>query len=89
MDSEFRREIERLEDRIVKTYDRRLDDLGKQLERLETAMNTINKNVNELNNKREANTEWTLRYILGLIGSFIVGSGAIGFLQFISGLLHK
>jgi uncharacterized protein YeeX (DUF496 family) len=79
MDEKFyNHEINRVEDRLQNQIDRRFNDTDKKIENIEQKVDNL---IKQLNDRQYEKHEWTIREIITVIVSFVLGGGLLGALQ--------
>lgn len=74
------REIERVEYRIREDMNRRFQDVKEDIKEISNKFDSLN---NKLENRLYDKHEWTVREIITLVGSFVLGGGLLGAIQFL------
>lgn len=73
-----RREIERVEYRIREDMNRRFQDVKEDINNLSNKFDALS---NKLENRLYEKHEWTVKELITLICSFVLGGGLIGAIQ--------
>jgi long-subunit acyl-CoA synthetase (AMP-forming) len=86
---DYQRELDKLEERMRRENDFRFNEVLDHINRLERNVQSITDKIDNAIAIKEQNRLYWVRYFIGFILSFALGSGALGFVQFIQGLLRK
>lgn len=89
MPYDYARELEKAEIRINKDIDRRFAEYGDDIKKLEDKIDSFSIKLDNIIKENNDNTKFSLRFIISVIVSFILGGGALGFIQFIQGVTHR
>ncbi len=80
-------------DRINLTFDTKLASslkpIADQINKLDGKIDSVEGKMDTAKDARSQSTSQTLRYIIGVIVSFVLGSGAIGALQYFESVMKK
>lgn len=80
--SPFAEELQRLEARLNREYDRRFSEVDKQMSSITKAIENLDGKIDSINDKREEDNQWKVRYLLGLLSSFLVGGLSSALLEY-------
>lgn len=84
------REIDKLETRLTKEWDRRFTEIDKKLDELKEQIESLDTKFDgkfdKITERKRENYIWTVRTIVASIISVVVGAGAVGFIEFLGRL---
>ena len=76
-------------DRIEKKLTDALKPVTDQIEKLDKKVDGVDSKVDNVKDKHSESTALTLRYIVSVIVSFVLGSGVIGAFQYFESVIRK
>ena len=83
------REIEKSEARAEKALNMRVEEVSRELTRLNTRIDILDDKLDTLLEGQKESKTWLTRYIITTLVTFFLGSGAIGAVQFLVSLLSR